>query len=114
MILNKAPCNDSPRTSDHKKRDAGSLLSVLASFVWLAVAAIIASVFGKLMAGTPVSAIETAVGVALLWVLRAALDMAAQGCLAQAADARIDTLRREILSAEAQRPRRPLWAERAP
>lgn len=85
-----------------KRETLGSLLSVLASFVWLAVAAIIASVFGKLMAGTPVSAIETAVGVALLWVLRAALDMAAQGCLAQAADARIDTLRREILSAEAQ------------
>ena len=75
----------------------GCLLSVLASLVWLGAAAVIANAFGDLMDGHPVSVVRTGIWLMLLWGLRAALDLAAQGVLAQAADARIDALRHEIV-----------------
>lgn len=80
----------------------GSLLSVLASLVWLGVAAVMAQAFGDLMAGHPVDPLRTGLWVIVLWGLRAALDMMGQLFLARAADERIDVLRQEIVTAEAQ------------
>ncbi|WP_417248556.1 thiol reductant ABC exporter subunit CydD [Celeribacter sp.] len=80
----------------------GSLLSVIASLIWLGVAAVIAWVFGALMAEEPVSALHAGSAILLLWGLRAVIDMAAQAHLARAADAKIDALRSEIVLAEAQ------------
>uniref|UniRef100_UPI003BAB6501 ABC transporter ATP-binding protein/permease n=1 Tax=Stappia sp. TaxID=1870903 RepID=UPI003BAB6501 len=80
----------------------GCLLSVLASLVWLGAAAVIANAFGDLMDGHPVAVVRTGIWLMLLWGLRAALDLAAQGVLAQAADARIDALRHEIVMGEAR------------
>ena len=80
----------------------GSLLSVVSSLVWLAVAAVIAGVFGRLMAGEPVSPLRTGVAILLLWGLRALIDMAAQALLGLAAEAKIGALREEIVAAEAR------------
>lgn len=80
----------------------GSALSVLASLVWLGVAAIMAQVFGDLMAGQSVDPLRTGLWLTLLWGLRAALEVKAQELLARAADARIDTLRQEIITVEAR------------
>lgn len=91
-----------PKDRNIPPETLGSLLSVLASLVWLGVAAIMAKVFGDLMAGQPVYPLRTGVWVIVLWGLRAALDMMAQRFLARAADARIDVLRLEIVRTEAQ------------
>ena len=80
----------------------GSLLSVVSSLVWLAVAAVIAGVFGRLMAAEPVSPLRTGLAILLLWGLRALIDMAAQALLGLAAEAKIGALREEIVAAEAR------------
>ena len=64
-----------PKDRNIPPETLGSLLSVLASLVWLGVAAIMAKVFGDLMAGQPVYPLRTGVWVIVLWGLRAALDM---------------------------------------
>ncbi|WP_297338945.1 ATP-binding cassette domain-containing protein [Pseudophaeobacter sp.] len=89
-----------PRPLD--RETLGSLLSVVSSLVWLAVAAVIAGVFGRLMAGQPVSPLRTGVAILLLWGLRALIDMAAQALLGLAAEAKIGALREEIVAAEAR------------
>lgn len=89
-----------PRPLD--RETLGSLLSVVSSLVWLAVAAVIAGVFGRLMAGQPVSPLRTGLAILLLWGLRALIDMAAQALLGLAAEAKIGALREEIVAAEAR------------
>lgn len=89
-----------PRPLD--RETLGGLLSVASSLVWLAVAAVIAGVFGRLMAGEPVSPLRTGVAILLLWGLRALIDMAAQALLGLAAEAKIGALREEIVAAEAR------------
>ncbi|NIZ13194.1 ABC transporter ATP-binding protein/permease [Phaeobacter sp. HF9A] len=79
----------------------GGLLSLGASLVWLAVAALIAVVFGRLLSGAVVPVAMTGAGLLLLWGLRAWLDTMAQARLGRAADARIAALREEILTVEA-------------
>lgn len=80
----------------------GSALSVLSRLFWLGVVALMAQVFGDLIAGQPVAPVRTGLWLLVLWGLRAALDMKAQELRAHAADARIDALRPEIVTLEAQ------------
>ena len=80
----------------------GSALSVLSRLFWLGVVALMAQVFGDLIAGQPVAPVRTGLWLLVLWGLRAALDMKAQELRAHAADARIDVLRLEIVRTEAQ------------
>ncbi|PWR02046.1 cysteine ABC transporter permease [Meridianimarinicoccus roseus] len=102
MIRKKPRGPSAPKDHPSANETAGSLLAVLSSLVWLGVAAVIARVFGDLMADQPVEVWRTGLWIVLLWGLRATLDMAAQGMLARAADARIAVLRHEIVTAEAQ------------
>lgn len=102
MIRKKPRALSTPKDQTNRIESAGSLLAVLSSLVWLGVAAVIARVFGDLMAGQPVAVWRTGLWLMLIWGLRATLDVAAQGLLARAADARIDALRREVVTAEAQ------------
>lgn len=89
-----------PRTNTNEM--LGGVLSVFASLVWLAVAAVIAGAFGRLLAGAPVLGAVTGVAVLLLWALRAVVDTMAQARLARAAAERIADLRQEIVTAEAR------------
>lgn len=93
-----------PASKDHmiSAETLGGLLSVLTNLVWLGVVALMARVFGDLIAGQPVAPVRTGLWLLALWGLRAALDMKAQELLAHAADARIDALRPEIVTLEAQ------------
>ena len=81
----------------------GTLLSLAASLTWLAAAAVIAwSLAGLLMDPEALSPVVMAACFFALALLRAGFSTMADRCLAEAADARIDVLRQEIATVEAQ------------
>lgn len=81
----------------------GTLLSLAASLTWLAAAAVIAWSLAALLTDPAVlSPVLMATSFFALAALRAALSAVSDRCLAEAADARIDVLRQEIATVEAQ------------
>ncbi|WP_323769998.1 thiol reductant ABC exporter subunit CydD [Antarctobacter sp.] len=79
----------------------GAALSLGASLIWLAQAALIARVLADLLSGAAgLSPVIAALGIFALAALRAVLDATAQRSLASAAAAQIDALRQEILDTE--------------
>lgn len=81
----------------------GTLLSLAASLTWLAAAAVIAWSLAALLTDPAVlSPVLMATSFFALAALRAALSAMSDRCLAEAADARIDVLRQEITTVEAQ------------
>ncbi len=80
----------------------GACLSVAAGIIWLCAAGLIAVVFGKLLANEAQSLPLAGAGLLGLWGLRAFLESQSQRLLANAAEAKIAELRREIIEREAQ------------
>jgi ATP-binding cassette subfamily C protein CydD len=80
----------------------GSVLAVVSSLIWLGQASVIASVLSSLLAGAFVNVWGVAAVFVLLGVVRAWVNKASQRLLASAAEAKIQSLRQEIIEQEAR------------